>query len=79
MTVQELLSVLMPIAQGGGNLALCVCAVFIYRASERLARIEKALDRYMMERNYEVFHASNAGIVSRGMLDNSQRDRAASS
>lgn len=35
------------IINGGGNLALCLCAVFIYRASERLARIEKALQNYM--------------------------------
>lgn len=35
------------IINGGGNLALCLCAVFIYRASERLARIEKALQKYM--------------------------------
>lgn len=37
------------IIQGGGNVALCACAVFIYRASERLARIEKALDKYIQE------------------------------
>jgi hypothetical protein len=41
---------LMNLVQGGGNLALCVCAVFIYRASERLARIEKALDKYMQDK-----------------------------
>ena len=35
--------------QGGGNIALCVCTVFIYRASERLARIEKALDKYIQD------------------------------
>ena len=32
---------------GGGNLALCLCTFFIYRATERLARIEKALQKYM--------------------------------
>jgi hypothetical protein len=37
------------IVNGGGNLALCMCAFFIYRASERLARIEKALQSYMKE------------------------------
>lgn len=46
MELKELLTLL----QGGGNVALCVCAVFIYRASERLARIEKALDKYMSEK-----------------------------
>jgi hypothetical protein len=35
------------IINGGGNLALCLCAFFIHRATERLARIEKALQRYM--------------------------------
>lgn len=32
---------------GGGNAALIVCTFFIYRASERLARIEKALDAFI--------------------------------
>lgn len=48
---------LMQLVQGGGSLALCACAVVIFRAtqaliilSERLARIEKALDKYMSER-----------------------------
>jgi hypothetical protein len=35
------------IINGGGNLALCLCAYFIHRATERLARIEKALQNYM--------------------------------
>lgn len=35
------------VVQGGGNIALGFCVVFIYRASERLARIEKALDKYL--------------------------------
>lgn len=35
------------IINGGGNLALCLCAYFIHRATERLARIEKALQKYM--------------------------------
>lgn len=43
------ISDVMGMVQGGGNIALCVCAVFIYRASERLARIEKALDKYIQE------------------------------
>lgn len=37
------------IVQGGGNLSLVVCSYFIYKASERLARIEKALDKYIQE------------------------------
>jgi hypothetical protein len=45
MEISDALSMI----QGGGNIALCVCTVFIYRASERLARIEKALDRYIQE------------------------------
>lgn len=40
---------LLKLVQGGGNAALVVCAFFIYRASERLARIEKALDKFMQE------------------------------
>lgn len=35
------------IINGGGNLALCLCVYFIARATERLARIEKALQKYM--------------------------------
>lgn len=35
--------------QGGGNVALGFACFFIYKASERLARIEKALDRYIQE------------------------------
>lgn len=45
MEINDALSMI----QGGGNIALCVCTVFIYRASERLARIEKALDKYLQE------------------------------
>lgn len=37
------------IVDGGGNLALLLCCYFIYRATERLARIEKALQNYMDE------------------------------
>lgn len=37
--------------QGGGNVALAFCAFFIYKASERLARIEKALDRFIESAN----------------------------
>jgi hypothetical protein len=43
MEIKDLLAVV----QGGGNLALVVCSFFIYKASERLARIEKALQKYM--------------------------------
>lgn len=45
MEISDALSMI----QGGGNIALCVCTVFIYRASERLARIEKALDKYIQD------------------------------
>ena len=31
------------LVSGGGNLALVVCAYFIYRAADRLARVETAL------------------------------------
>jgi hypothetical protein len=40
---------LIQLLNGSGNVALCVCTFFIYKASERLARIEKALERYMTE------------------------------
>lgn len=40
---------IMSAIQGGGNVALAFCAWFIYKASERLARIEKALDRFIQE------------------------------
>lgn len=33
----------------GGNAALLACAWFIWRASERLARIEKALSKFLEE------------------------------
>lgn len=45
MELTEILKVI----QGGGNVALCMCAFFIYRATERLARIEKALEKYLVE------------------------------
>lgn len=43
MDLKDLLAAI----QSGGNVALLVCAWFIYRASERLSRIEKALDKYI--------------------------------
>jgi len=43
------LSDMLSIVQGGGNLSLVVCTYFIYKASERLARIEKALDKYILQ------------------------------
>lgn len=50
----EIPSELIAMVQGGGNLALVGCAYFIHRAtaafneaSQRLARIEKALDKYL--------------------------------
>lgn len=45
MEIADMLS----IVQGGGNLSLVVCTYFIYKTSERLARIEKALDKYLQE------------------------------
>lgn len=45
----EIPSAVLDTIQGGGNLALVACAIFIYRAAERLARIEKALDKFMTE------------------------------
>ena len=33
----------------GGNAAMLVCVWFIYRAAERLARIEKALSKFLEE------------------------------
>jgi hypothetical protein len=45
MEISDVLS----IVQGGGNISLVICTYFIYKASERLARIEKALDRYIVE------------------------------
>jgi hypothetical protein len=33
--------------QGGGSAALIVSVIFIYKAADRLSRIEKALDAYM--------------------------------
>lgn len=38
---------LLTAVQGGGNIALLICAWFIYRTADRLSRIEKALDKYM--------------------------------
>lgn len=36
--------------QGGGNAALIVSVYFIFKAAERLARIEKALEQYLKEK-----------------------------
>lgn len=41
------------VLNGGGNAALVLCSFFIYRASERLARIEKALDLYLKQLQQE--------------------------
>lgn len=35
------------LVNSGGSAALLICTYFIYKASERLARIEKALQAYM--------------------------------
>ena len=43
MTLKDILA----FVQSGGSLALLVCAYFIMKCSERLARIEKALQYYM--------------------------------
>lgn len=45
MEFKEVVSLL----NSGGNVALLVCCYFIYKASERLARIEKALQAYMTD------------------------------
>jgi hypothetical protein len=37
------------IMNGGGNIALVLSTYFIFKAAERLARIEKALQKYMDE------------------------------
>lgn len=43
MQVEDIVKII----DSGGNVALCFCVYFIYRATERLARIEKALQKYM--------------------------------
>lgn len=43
MTLLELTQLL----ESSGNVALLVSVYFIYKASERLSRIEKALEKYM--------------------------------
>jgi hypothetical protein len=43
MNIEEFLQIL----NSGGNLALCMSVYFIWKATERLARIEKALQKYM--------------------------------
>jgi len=43
MEIQDIVQIL----NGGGNLALVLSTYFIYKATERLARIEKALQKYM--------------------------------
>lgn len=40
---------ILQVVQGGGNVALMLCVVVIHRASERLARIEKALDQFLKQ------------------------------
>jgi hypothetical protein len=45
MEITDLLAAI----QGGGNVALVICTVAIWRAGERLARIEKALDKFIQE------------------------------
>lgn len=42
-------SLIAQMLNSGGNTALILCSFFIYRASERLARIEKALDLYLKQ------------------------------
>lgn len=46
----EISNELLALVQGGGNLALVVCSIFIYKTGERLARIEKALEKFLQER-----------------------------
>jgi tryptophan synthase beta subunit len=38
---------MLAMVQGGGNVALGLFTFFIYKAESRLARIEKALDKYI--------------------------------
>lgn len=45
MEIKDLVALL----NSGGNVALLVCCYFIYKTSERLARIEKALDAYLSQ------------------------------
>jgi hypothetical protein len=45
------LKTILTLIQGGGSAGLIVSTYFIYRASERLARIEKALQKYMDDNN----------------------------
>lgn len=45
MEINELLK----LATAGGNIAMLISVYFIMKASERLARIEKALSLYMEE------------------------------
>lgn len=45
MNIEDVVSLL----NSGGNVALCMSVYFIYKATERLARIEKALQEYMDE------------------------------
>lgn len=44
---QSILAAIGQVVDVGGSAALLFCAYFINRASERLARIEKALAKYM--------------------------------
>lgn len=44
----------------GGQVSLLAACYFIWKASERLARIEKALDRYMRENGNGNHKASQA-------------------
>lgn len=43
------LEAVLKIIDSGGNIALLVCLVFINKATERLAKIEKALQRFMVQ------------------------------
>lgn len=45
------LAEILQVVSGGGNLALVVCAAFIYKAVDRLARIETLLSSILNELN----------------------------
>lgn len=44
------LQTLLAALQGGGQAALLVSVYFMWKLEHRMARIEKALDKYMQER-----------------------------
>lgn len=45
---------ILELLRGGGNVALVVCVYFIYKAAERLARIEKMLEIVIEARGFKL-------------------------